>query len=244
VAFKFILCFVIFSLIALGQSARAGWSELSADIDTGDQFIELDQVAPVETVESQIRSVAVEFNKRFLNGKNIMTPAIRDAFIAKQSGLIAQWRRNGKLVRSIQVHNSFQSSLVFTVSAIQDGGRFLGAVVEKNRYDDKNDQASLWVYSIAQLKKGRSLFRNGNVDLITIRSDNLTPENGGEVYVKYPTNVKNNTFAETGISVLKSTTGNFSFFTLDRKGFSVINLHIWINIFDGPNYGVDKVEIK
>ncbi len=242
----FVNC-VFFSVLVVCGHVGAKTHDMAAEVD--DHIERLFELSPalaiaVESIESQINSIAVEYNKRFVNGKNVITPAIRDAFIAKQSGLIAQLKRDGKMARSFRVLNSFKSSLVFTVSLVQEGGRFVAVVIEKSKYDNKDDQAGLWVYSILQLKKGRSLFRSGNIDLIALRSDSLNPENGGEIYVKYPTNVKNNTFAETGISILKSTAGDFSFFTIDRAGFSQIKLNIWVNIFDGPNYGVDRVDIK
>jgi hypothetical protein len=200
--------------------------------------------ASTASVEGLVNSIGTEYSKRFSSGRSVLTPKSRDEFIAKQSGLIAKLKREGKMKRSIRVLNSFRSSLVYTASIVQENGRFVGIVIEKSKYDNKDDQAGLWIYSVSQLKRGRSLFNSGGVDFIAVRSGSMSAENGGEIYVKYPTNVKSNTFGETGISVVKSPTGEFNFFTLNRSAFSQIMLNIWVNPFDGPNYGISRVVIR
>ena len=83
-----------------------------------------------------------------------------------------------------------------------------------------------------------------NVDVIAFKSENFEAATGGEIAVRYPTNLKNNTFDETKFNIAKNANGEFSFTTLDQAEFAVIDLHIWVRPFAGPNFGIDRVTFR
>ena len=93
------------------------------------------------------------------------------------------------------------------------------------------------------LIRGKTAFQYNGAPIVVIKSQQLTPEQGGMLAIKYPTNFKNNSFGEARVDILRTTAGDLAFFTPSRTGFTRIDLNIWVNIF-AQNFGIDKISFK
>jgi len=194
---------------------------------------------------AEFRRIREEYNKRFdANGVLINDKKIRNHFIKLQDELGEKFRQEGKISKVMEVRNSFKKDLAFIVSIIQENGSFVGVMIERNKYDLKEDAASLRFFDVPLLQRGTVLMNYANVDVISFRAEALEASGGGEVMVRYPTNFKNNTFGETRFSIAKNAEGNFSFINSERIEFTGIDLHIWIKPFAGPNFGIDNVSFR
>lgn len=184
-------------------------------------------------------------NKLRYNDKGFINdPALTARFSASQKAAIARLRANGNLKRSFRITNNAMSNIVITVGLVQEKtGQFAGLLVEKSRYNGPLDEASLRLYNIPILLAGMNLFSYNGVTLVSIKSQQLTVDRGGRMIIKYPTNYKNNTFGEVAFDILKTTAGDMSFFTLERRGFSQAQVSVWTNIF-AQNFGVERVVFK
>jgi hypothetical protein len=197
------------------------------------------------TAAEDFRQIREEYNKRFdANGVLINDKKLRNKFIKKQDELGQKFRQEGKISKVMEVRNSFKKDLAFIVSIIQENGSFVGVMIERNKYDLKEDAASLRFFDVPLLQRGTVLMNYANVDVISFRAEALEAAGGGEVAVRYPTNFKNNTFGETRFSIAKNAEGNFAFLNSERAEFTGIDLHIWIKPFAGPNFGIDNVSFR
>lgn len=191
-----------------------------------------------------LAQIRAENKQRYNSGGFINDPALTARFSASQKAAIARLRANGNLRRSFTITNNAMSSLVITVSLVQErSGQFAGLLVERNRYNNANEEASLRLYNIPILLNGMNLFGMNGVTLVSIKSQQLTPATGGRMTISYPTNYKSNTFGSASFDILKSTAGDMAFFTLERRGFSRAEVKVWTNIF-AQNFGVEQVNFK
>ena len=195
-----------------------------------------------------MQSVVQQYNQRFnSSGQYIVDNQARDRFIAAQNSAIAQIRASGAANRSVKVYNDafIGSDIVVTVSLVQDPtAGVVGFMIERNKYTSPEDQEGLRFITLNMLMgNGRSLYSTNGVDLVRVSSQNLPPTSGGEVLIKYPTNAHNNTTELAKFEVLKTTVGDFSLFTPDRKGFSRIDLSVWVDIFS-QNFGIKSFTFR
>ncbi len=193
------------------------------------------------SIAAEIREIRIKYNARFgADGKLSENSKGRKRFIKAQDELAAKLRREGKVGKSIDVHNSYMKDTVIKVSVLRENGSIAGILIERNKYATKEDAASLRFFDARSMQNNTVLMNYNNVDVISFKADQFTSENGGEVAVKYPTNFKNNTFGETKFLISKNAEGEFSF-SKDSVEFSRIDLHIFIKIFGGINFGIDNV---
>jgi hypothetical protein len=213
------LLFVVFALIFSTQVYAQSATEIMAQI----------------RAENKLR-----FNdKGFIN-----SPALTARFSASQKAAVAKLRANGNLKRSFRITNNVLSDLVINISLVQETtGVVAGLLVERNKYDSANDEATLRLLNIPILLNGMNLFGYNGVTLVSVKAQQLVAEQGGRLAIRYPTNYKNNTFGEVTFDILKTTVGDMSFFTVDRKGFSRADVSVWTNIFT-QNFGVDSVSFR
>lgn len=192
-----------------------------------------------------VRQIHEQYNQRFdANGRFINDAALTARFSANQLAAIQKLRANGNLQKSIRITNDAMANLVITVSIVQEKtGQLAGLLIERSKYDSKSEEALLRLYSIPILLGGMDVFTLNGASLVNLKSTQLTAEQGGAIAIKYPTNLKSNTFDQVTFNVLKSTTGEFNFFTAQRTWFSQVMLTIWVNIFS-QNFGVEKVTFK
>lgn len=191
-----------------------------------------------------LAQIRAENKLRYNNNGFIDDPALTARFSASQKAAVARLRNNGNLRRSFAITNNAMSNLVITVSLVQErDGQFAGVLVERNKYNNANEEATLRLYNIPILLNGMSLFGLNGVSLVSIKSQQLVPATGGRMAIKYPTNYKNNTFGEVSFDILKSTAGDMAFFTTDRRGFSRADVKVWTNIF-AQNFGVEQVTFR
>lgn len=191
-----------------------------------------------------LAQIRAENKLRYNSGGFINDPALTARFSASQKAAIARLRANGNLRRSFTITNNAMASLVITVSLVQErDGKFAGLLMERNRYNNANEEATLRLYNIPILLNGMNMFGMNGVTLVSIKSQHLTPEAGGRMSITYPTNYKNNTFGSVSFDILKSTAGDMAFFTLQRRGFNRAEVKVWTNIF-AQNFGVEQVVFK
>lgn len=205
----------------------------------------LSSVAFSQEATQIMTQIHQQYSQRFdADGRYINDPNLTAKFAANQLAAIQKLRANGNLQKSIRITNDAMSNLVITVSIVQEKtGQLAGLLVERSQYDNKAEEAFLRLYSIPILLGGMDVFTLNGASLVNLKSPQLTPEQGGAVVIKYPTNLKSNTFGQISFNVLKSTTGEFNFFTAERVWFSQVALNIWVNIFS-QNFGVEKVTFK
>lgn len=192
-----------------------------------------------------LRQIHEQYNQRFdANGRFINDAALTARFTANQNAAIQKLRAAGNLQKSVRITNDAMSDLVITVSIVQEKtGQLAGLLVERSKYDSKAEEAFLRLYSIPILLGGMDVFTLNGASLVNLKSQQLTADQGGALTIKYPTNLNSNTFDQISFNVLKTTTGEFNFFTAQRVWFSQIMLEIWVNIFS-QNFGVEKVTFK
>lgn len=249
---------VIFLALFSSMNAWGDFSGAGVEIETEEQDppSQTQPIAPVEIAEpsqgeeagsaaAAFRDIRNEYNKRFdADGNLINDKKLRKEFIQKQDALGEKFRQEGKISKVMEVKNSFKKDLVFIVSIVQENGAFVGVMIERNKYAEKEDAAVLRFFDVPLLQRGTVLMNYANVDVISFRAETLESSGGGEVMVRYPTNFKNNTFGETRFSVAKNADGNFSFINADQVEIAGIDLHIWIKPFSGPNFGIDEVTFR
>lgn len=184
-------------------------------------------------------------NKLRFNDKGFINdPALNARFSASQNAAIRQLRAAGNLRRSIRVTNNLRSNLVITVSIVQEtSGEFAGLLVERSRYNNNIEEASLRLFNIPILLNGITLLSHNGVSVVSIKSQQLTAASGGRLAIKYPTNFKNGTYGETNFDVLKSTAGDMSFFTTSRAPFTQVQVQLWAQLL-AQNFGVEKVSFR
>ncbi|MEQ1721655.1 MAG: hypothetical protein ABL930_00675 [Pseudobdellovibrio sp.] len=192
-----------------------------------------------------MRQIHEQYNQRFdASGRYINDLNLTAKFSANQNAAIQKLRTNGNLLKSVRITNDAMSDLVITVSIVQEKtGQLAGLLIERSKYDTKSEEALLRLYSIPILLGGMDVFTLNGASLVNLKSQQLTADQGGMLSIKYPTNLNNNTFDQVSFNVLKTTTGEFNFFTVQRTWFSLIALKIWVNIFS-QNFGVEKVTFK
>lgn len=176
-------------------------------------------------------------------GKYIDNAQARQQFINQQNAIVAQVKAGGYVARSAKVYNNVMSDVVVTVSIVQEAGKMVALMVERTKYNNKVEEENLRFYSIASLLRGKTAFQYNGTPMVVIKSQQLTPEQGGLLAIKYPTNFKNNTFGEARFDILRTTAGDLAFFTPSRTGFTRIDLHVWVNIF-AQNFGIEKISFK
>ena len=208
-------------------------------------FIFTSQLVFAQTATELMQQVHVSYRQRFdSTGKYINDPVVRDRFAAQQNTVIQKLRASGMLQKSIRVTNNVMSDLVITVSIVQEPGAVLaGLLVERNKYDNKDEAAQLRLFNIPILLKGMDVLMYNGVSVINLKSQNLTASGGGVVSIKYPTDYKKRTYAQVDFAVLKTTTGVLSFFTPAKASFSRAEIDIWLNIF-AQNFGVSSISLR
>lgn len=250
---------VIFLALFSSLNVMADLSGVGPDNDPEEQELpsQSQPIAPVEIAEpsglaedaasaaAAFKEIRNEYNKRFdANGDLINDKKLRNDFIKKQDALGERLRQEGKISKVMEVKNSFKKDLVFIVSIVQEDDAFVGVMIERSKYDAKEDAASLRFFDVPLLQKGTVLMNYSNVDVISFRAEALESAGGGDVMVRYPTNFKSHTFGETHINITKNAEGNFSFINADQAEISGIDLHIWVKPFSGPNFGIDEVTFR
>ncbi|MBY0553168.1 hypothetical protein K2P97_01480 [bacterium] len=192
-----------------------------------------------------LRQIHQQYTQRFdASGRFINDANLTAKFSANQIAAIQKLRANGNLQKSISINNDVMANLVITVSIVQEkNGQLAGLLVERSQYDNKAEEAFLRLYNIPILLGGMDVFTLNGSSLVNLKSAQLTADQGGVISIKYPTNLKSNSFDQVTFNVLKSTTGEFNFFTAQRTWFSQVMLTIWVNIFS-QNFGVEKVTFK
>ena len=203
------------------------------------------QVAFAQTATELMHQVHASYRARFdSSGKYINDPAARDRFIVQQNAVIQKLRTTGKLQKSIRITNNMMSDLVVTVSIVQEPGPvFAGLIVERSKYDNRDEMAQLRLFNIPILLKGMDVLRYNGVSVIHLKSEHVSAEAGGMISIKYPTDYKKRTYGQTDFGVLRTTTGVISFFTPAKVGFSRAEIEIWLNIFS-QNFGVESISFK
>lgn len=197
-----------------------------------------------QTATEIMAQIRAENKLRYNDKGFINDPALTARFSASQKAAIAKLRAGGNLKRSFRATNNAMASLVITVSLVQETtGQVAGLLVEKSKYDNANDEASLRLLNIPILLNGMNLFGYNGVTLVSIKAQQLTPEQGGRMMIKYPTNYKSNTFGEVAFDILRTTAGDMSFFTTSRVGFSQAVVNVWFDIFS-QNFGVKSVTLR
>lgn len=191
-----------------------------------------------------VNKAATLYRTRFdAAGKYIDNAGAREQFIKQQNAIVAQVRAGGFVARNAKVYNNVMSDVVVTVSIVQEAGKLVALMVERTKYNNKVEEENLRFYSIASLLRGKTAFQYNGTPMVVIKSQQLTAEQGGMLAIKYPTNFKNNTFAETRFDILRTTAGDLAYFTPSRTGFTRIDLDIWVNIF-AQNFGIEKVSFR
>jgi hypothetical protein len=192
-----------------------------------------------------MHQVHAAYRARFdSTGKYINDPAARDRFIAQQNAVIQKLRATNRLQKSIRITNNMMSDLVVTVSIVQEPGPvFAGLLVERNKYDNKDEMAQLRLFNIPILLKGMDVLRYNGVSVINLKSQQVSADAGGLISIKYPTDYKKRTYGQADFNVLRTTTGVMSFFTPAKAGFSRAEIEIWLNIFS-QNFGVESISFK
>jgi hypothetical protein len=176
-------------------------------------------------------------------GKYIDNAQARQQFINQQNAIVAQVKAGGYLARNVKVYNNVMSDVVVTMSVVQQAGQMVALLVERTKYNNKVEEENLRFYSMDSLIRGKTAFQYNGAPIVVIKSQQLTPEQGGMLAIKYPTNFKNNSFGEARFDILRTTAGDLAFFTPSRTGFTRIDLNIWVNIF-AQNFGIDKISFK
>jgi len=181
-------------------------------------------------------------NKLRFNDKGFINdPALSARFSASQNAAIRQLRAAGHLRRSIRVTNNLRSNLIITVSIVQEtNGEFAGLLVERSRYNNDIEEASLRLFNIPILLNGITLLSHNGAAVVSIKSQHLTAQSGGQVAIKYPTNFKNRTYGEAQFDVIRSTAGDMSFFTTSRAAFTQVQVQLWAQLL-AQNFGVERV---
>ncbi|MGZ3727115.1 MAG: hypothetical protein ACXWQQ_15050 [Pseudobdellovibrio sp.] len=201
-------------------------------------------LAQAQDAAGLVTQVRSQYQQRFdSQGHYINNPQLQAQFIANQNAAIAKLRASGFVKRSVTVNNNFMDDLVVTISIVQQNGLFAGLLVERNKYDNKSDEEQLRLFDIPLLLKGMSVLNYNGVSMVSINSTALTPEQGGEIGIRYPTDYKKNTFAVAHFEVLKTTAGDVSFFTPARKSFGEVDLDVWFNIFS-QDFGISGVTFQ
>lgn len=208
-------------------------------------FLGLNLPAFSQEAAATLRQIQISYNLRFDNtGHYINNPAVRDQFIATQNAAVQKLRAAGNLQKSFRVTNNALSDLVVTVSLVQEtNGVFAGLLVERSHYDSRDEEALLRLFNIPILLNGMDVLTYNGVSLVHLQSSALSPEQGGTISIRYPTDYQKRTFAQADFAVLKTTAGNLSFFTPARVWFSQVSLDIWLNIF-AQNFGVQAILFK
>ncbi|AGH96422.1 hypothetical protein [Pseudobdellovibrio exovorus] len=192
-------------------------------------------------IMAQIRA---ENKQRFNQNGFINDPALTARFSASQKAAIARLRANGNLKRAVRITNNVMSGLVVTVSIVQErNGQFAGVLVERSRYNGAIDEANLRLFNIPILLNGMGLFSHNGVTMVSIKSRQLSASQGGRMVIRYPTNIKNQTFSEESFDIMKSVEGEMNFYTTSRVGFTRIEVQAWMNLFT-QNGGVEKVTLR
>lgn len=203
--------------------------------------LESQQLVP-GSIAADIADIRAKYNARFgADGKLIKDSKARKRFVKAQDQLAARLRSEGKVGRSIEVHNSYMKDTVIKASILKENGNISGILIERSKYSTKEDAAALRFFDTSSIQQNTVLMNYNNVDVISFKADQFSAEAGGEVAVKYPTNFKNNTFGETKFLISKNAEGEFSF-SKDDYEFGRIDLHIFIKIFGGINFGIDDVK--
>ena len=189
--------------------------------------------------------VKADYGERFnQNGVFIDDPALTARFSASQNAAISRLRTNGNLKKSVRITNNVRPGLVITVGLIQEtSGEFVGLLIERSQYTNANEEGTLRLLDIPVLRSGRSLFNYNGISLVTIKSEQLGRTQGGRISIRYPTNVKANTFANATFQILKTTAGDLGFFTTGRAGFSQVQVQVWVDLL-AQNLGVERVTFK
>lgn len=192
-----------------------------------------------------MQQVQASYHARFdSTGKYINNPAVRDRFIAQQNAVIQNLRAAGKLQKSIRITNNVMSDLVITVSIVQEpGAELAGLLVERNKYDNNDEAAQLRLFNIPILLHGMDVLMYNGVSVISLKSQQLTPQGGGLISIKYPTDYKNRTYSQADFEVLKATSGVLAFFTPAKVGITRAEVEIWVNIFS-QDFGVESISLK
>ncbi len=178
-------------------------------------------------------------------GRYINNPQLQAQFIANQNAIIKKIKTAGYAKRTAVVTNDFMEDLVVTISLVQEtNGLFAGLLVERNKYDNKSEEEALRLYDLPLLLKGMSVLNYNGVSMVGVSSQQITAQQGGEINIRYPTDFKKKTFGVAKFAVLKTTVGDFSFFTpVERKSFNRVELDVWFNLF-AQNFGIKSVSFR
>lgn len=176
-------------------------------------------------------------------GIYIDNQSARGKFISEQDRIISQIKARGYLSDSFRVYNNFLRDFFVDVSLVQHQGRFVALLVERSKYLNKVEEETLRLYSISDLRNGKTAFDFYGRPMVILSSPNLNSQKGGLVSVRFPKNLNEESSSEVRFLILRNTLGDLNFYSDRYVNFTRVDLLFNINIRE-RNFSVRSVNFR